>query len=37
MIKPMHWLLQALVAGLLGMIIMALGPEGTLPFIYFGF
>ena len=35
--KPLHWLLQALVAGLLGILIMALGPEGTLPFIYFGF
>ncbi|MBP3730933.1 MAG: MBOAT family protein, partial [Mailhella sp.] len=31
------WLLQGLLAGLLATGIMALGPEGTLPFIYFGF
>ncbi len=37
LLKTMHWLLQAIVAGLLGILIMALGPEGTLPFIYFGF
>ncbi len=31
------WLLQALVAALLCGLIMNMGPEGTLPFIYFSF
>lgn len=31
------WALQAVVAGLLGGGILAMGPEGVLPFIYFDF
>jgi hypothetical protein len=31
------WALQAVVAGLLGGGILAMGPEGMLPFIYFDF
>lgn len=31
------WPLQAVVAGLLGGTILAMGPEGMLPFIYFDF
>ena len=33
----LHWILQAVLAGVVGTIIMSFGPEGTLPFIYFGF
>ncbi len=31
------WVVQALVAGVLGGAILAMGPEGMLPFIYFDF
>lgn len=31
------WVLQAVLAGLLGGSILAMGPEGVLPFIYFDF
>lgn len=31
------WIVQALVAGVLGGTILSLGPEGMLPFIYFDF
>ncbi len=33
----LHWIIQAALAGAAGTLIMMLGPEGTLPFIYFGF
>lgn len=31
------WYVQGLMAGVLGCLIMNMGPEGTLPFIYFSF
>lgn len=31
------WFVQAIIVGLLGGIILSIGPEGVLPFIYFNF
>ncbi len=35
--SKLPWVIQALVAGVLGGAILGLGPEGMLPFIYFDF